>query len=424
MTQGIQIDRSGRMYAIGSAWRTWLARHSGVHHMIPEEGGRLPLDQCHDDVPKEAVPGEIALAGAIEHFDNPLEIIDFLSNARRSGRLDFCCARHKRTLVLLNGDIVAARSTERSDRLGQVLYRTGAIAGSALADAAYQARDQRQPLGNFLVQRGHISRRELDVALHQQVHDVVLGILSLLKGDFLFTVDPPNRRSRTVSMKAQAVLMDGLRRLDEIRHAESRLGNPRRDKLAAVEGSEKQHEFPAVLTDVLGALREPLTLSELCDRVQHSRRTILEALYRGFNEGLVTIEDATAAPAPVTPMLEGLAGEGETLSQYNSLGAAIYRATQTHNAPHAVERSLRSFRQFYGYTSLFRGVRIQDDGQLDMNSLLINVAALDREGSDTEYMARALSEFVSFTLTAIRSHLGPEELRRLSSLARKLRSEL
>ena len=156
------------------------------------------------------------LAGRASAFDNPLEIISFISHSRRTGSLAFFCEKHRRTLFFDGGQVVGANSTERRDRLGQILVRAGRIGHQRLLREAEAAQRLGLSLGHHLMERGVIDQTALETSLEQQIRDVIFSIVMMTDGDFLLTDNPRAKASRTVRMDTQSVLMDSLRRVDEL----------------------------------------------------------------------------------------------------------------------------------------------------------------------------------------------------------------
>ena len=76
--------------------------------------------------------------------------------------------------------------------------------------------------------------------------------------------------------------------------------------------------------------------------------------------------------------------------------------------------------QFYGYTSLFHGVRLNDLGALDLESLHINLRQLTDVQDPDAYARRALGDFVRFAVVALRGYFTQkrrsfdDEIRRLT----------
>ena len=78
--------------------------------------------------------------------------------------------------------------------------------------------------------------------------------------------------------------MDNLRRMDELAAMQTKLEEqpwgacPYRK----TNGDEANHRTDMVQRDVLQTLSTPARFEELCDRVAHSRRVVLEALWSLF----------------------------------------------------------------------------------------------------------------------------------------------
>lgn len=85
-----------------------------------------------------------------------------------------------------------------------------------------------------------------------------------------------------------------------------------------------------------------------------------------------------------------------------------------------LEQQLVVFGQFYGYQSVFEGVRQNDDGALDPLPLIENAIATDQRNHDrVHHLAEALQELVFFELSSART-IDAKERRTLMSMTTQL----
>ena len=128
-----------------------------------------------------------------------------------------------------------------------------------------------------------------------------------------------------------------------------------------------------------------------------------------------TVAPASIAPAAavtVPPRAGGPPSEPDALAEFRDLLRQLHLTLQRLGESHALPRALDRFQQFYGYTSLFRGVRIDSLGNLDLKSLKINLEAVDSRPNAVVYAARALDEFVAFIILALRARLSAQDRKR------------
>jgi len=414
--EGIHLDSDGRCYLIGNEHQARLARK--------EDGANLPSDVPVIDYSTLAPGRRIALAGNLASFDNAFEILGFLAGARRTGSITFWGGRAQHSIDLNGGRLVGASTSARGDRIGQILYRMGALSDADLTQQSQAARKAGRPLGNYLVNSERIQPQQLLSALKQQLKDIILSIVSLDAGDFVFTVETSSASSPLLELDVNPALMEALQRLDELRSVEARFDGPRQLKLQRAALMPSSARTSPVLLDLLDALAEPCTLAELCERVTHSRRAVLEGLYEGFQRNYIGTSEPTVAPAimaPVTkPVMDQRGIDERVLQPFQSLLKHLYSSVGQSGDPHAGQRTLKGFQQFYGYTSLFKGVRIDENGLIDIKSLKINLQTVDVTPNHMLYAARALDDLVTFSTLALRTRLKPAERRRFTANAKTL----
>ncbi|HWE25099.1 MAG TPA: DUF4388 domain-containing protein [Myxococcales bacterium] len=222
-TSGTPAERSG---ARGGGRRD----PSGA--MIEREGAQyVLLDICPDLVVgvQEQVSGLLAdartlassgavLAGDLSIFP-PADLLNFLHNGERDGvllaRSDGC----ERAIVLIRGNVAWASSSSPGERLGEVACRLGLVERPRLQQIVHSQRDplDRRRIGQLLVDSGALNAQDLARAVRQQVVEIFLGLLVARSGSFIFFRGcDPSRLPSNFALDTEALLLDGLRRLDEM----------------------------------------------------------------------------------------------------------------------------------------------------------------------------------------------------------------
>jgi hypothetical protein len=410
----IHIGPDGRIHAVGDELRKKTSIRSGLY--LPDfthDGGVLLVPVGPDvKVPRE-IAGDIQLSGAVDVFGTPAELISLLANARRDGQLTFMSGPYRRSFTLKSGRVISAISNDRYDRLGEVLYRSGIMDRHQLADLLNQASEARRPIGNHLVQCGVISKEELYALLKRQADDIFLGVLDGGCGDFLLTT-PKEPIPPTVDMDAQHFLLDAVRRLDEIQHLETRLYKSRLAHLSMTPGIVPD-ERP-IFEQLADQLRQPKSPTRLFEQIPQPRRFVIEALGQMMGRGWVnlTTEETTAPTPQVLPV--PVDQNIETIERFNQLYSLIAEATRSRDDID-LNRTLRTFLQFYGYTTLFGGALIDDEGTIEPSILLPNLNRIRHPQGSTQYLERALSELLHFTLFATRAQLERDQYKELQQRA-------
>ena len=106
----------------------------------------------------------------------------------------------------------------------------------------------------------------------------------------------------------------------------------------------------------------------------------------------------------------------EIIQRFNQLFSSINAATETRTEID-LNRTLKTFLQFYGYTTLLAGAEIDAEGTIEPSILLQNLNQIRHPNGSTSYLERALSELLHFTLFATRTELDREHYRDLQQRA-------
>ena len=227
----LRIDSTGEITA-GPSARALLERNAG-DWMLLQGGPGLLLglrEANHGLYPelRKLEPGPAALAGDLAEV-LPSEVLNFLHQGRRSGVLLTKSGAVERAIVLQEGAVAWAASTSPGERFGELICRMGLVPRAAL-DATLQEQAQahnHRPLGQLLGERGLLEPEECWRALRHQVVEIFLGLLVLRSGTFVFHCGlDVEKLPAQLSLDIEALLLDGLRRLDEMEFYRQRVSSP------------------------------------------------------------------------------------------------------------------------------------------------------------------------------------------------------
>jgi hypothetical protein len=149
------------------------------------------------------------------------DVFQLLDLSRKTGTLTITSPLrdNQGTVYFDSGAVVYAAIRSNPHPLGELLLRSGKISEGDLArarDAQTRSADTRR-LGEILVEREAITRKELERQVRFQVEEVVFELLSWSEGFFRFeergALDAPAEASIRIS--TESLLMEGARRIDE-----------------------------------------------------------------------------------------------------------------------------------------------------------------------------------------------------------------
>ncbi len=164
-------------------------------------------------------PTAAVLAGDLAEMQ-PSDLLNFLHQGRRTGVLLTRSDSVERGIAMTDGNVAWACSTSPGERLGELLCRTG-LAARARVQAALGEQagthGQHRRIGQILVEKRVIGPDELWSGLRHQTVEIFLGLLVAQAGSFVFLRGLDRGRLPAVlNLDTQGLLLDGLRRLDEM----------------------------------------------------------------------------------------------------------------------------------------------------------------------------------------------------------------
>lgn len=168
----------------------------------------------------------IVLAGDAGSF--PLaDLIAFLGQSRWSGVFRMNAPGAERSLLLKEGDVRSAASDATTDRIGEVMVRLGHLSRDKLDEVLNEAPPSR--LGKVLVERGLIKAHDLYKCLNEQISEIFHAIMLAKEGTFALIDQDIEEKALThsLSLSMQGLLMDSIRKTDELAQFRKRIPNGR-----------------------------------------------------------------------------------------------------------------------------------------------------------------------------------------------------
>jgi hypothetical protein len=163
-------------------------------------------------------PKGAVLAGDLGEMQ-PSDLLNFLHQGRRTGVLLTRVSETERAIVMIDGNLAWACSTSPGERLGELLARIGLADRTRIETAlSEQAKGtEHRRIGQLLVDKGVLGAEELQRGLRHQLVEIFLGLLVAREGSFVFLRGVDQSVLPVVlSIDTQAMLLDGLRRVDEM----------------------------------------------------------------------------------------------------------------------------------------------------------------------------------------------------------------
>ncbi|MEZ4400539.1 MAG: hypothetical protein R3B06_11005 [Kofleriaceae bacterium] len=211
-----------------------------------------------------AAGGEAGEAGALARgvADAPALIARMFASDF-TGRVVFRADGAEKVIHFEGGRPVFAASNLARDRMGELLVREGKITQAQHDRCQDLVRDTGRRMGEILVDRGYLKRRELLPAVRRHVEDIIYSLFAWDVGDYRVVAgDGATGERIRLSRHPAAMVLEGVRRKLDRATLEQLVGPPStvvvttdRDKLAAIAGvADLSAEERAALAALDGSL--------------------------------------------------------------------------------------------------------------------------------------------------------------------------
>lgn len=358
------IDAHGRLVAHSDDARRALADRAGRFRLLPAAPDLLVARRTPAAGGTVAQPRCI-LAGDLTGF--PIgDFVAFIHQSRLSGVLTVAAGGAERSVQFKDGEVRGAQSTAPGERIGEVAVRLGYATETQIAKAAAGGR----PLGRSLVELGFVSASDLWKCFHEQVTEVFHAILLSPAGTFfLVDEDDPERPGTALSVNTQALLMDGIRRIDELSLFRARIPGPH----AFLRRREPRRPITLKATEqtLLGLVDGRRTVAEIATAAHSSEFDATKVLYHLAEAGYV---EAVAEP---TSSVDPAARLDAIAQGMNELLRAVVAAVPGKSRPALLESVRGYLADATGpFAALWARLAPAKDGALEEDALLGNLGAL------------------------------------------------
>ncbi len=159
----------------------------------------------------------MALKGTLKDF-GIAEILQLIGQQMKSGFLHLESRDEEIHIALSEGSVVRAEAVGRkaNERLGAMLVRAEIITQPELEYALNLQRRSLRRLGDILVEHGFVSREDLREITHLQTTETIYRLFHWKSGTYEFEAVTVEWDKETATpLRAESVLMEGFRRVDE-----------------------------------------------------------------------------------------------------------------------------------------------------------------------------------------------------------------
>jgi hypothetical protein len=207
---------------------TYVGDDPSAGHIVAESAPAPDAAAAPAPVGWEASTRFTAEAGEVVrgHSDAAV-LVARLSSQAFTGRLVMRRRNVEKTVHFDAGRPVFASSSADTDRMGQLLAREGKITAEQYHRSALLSVETGRRMGELLVERGYLKRRELLPAVRRHVEDIIYSLFAWDSGDYkIIHGDGAADERIRLSKHPAAMVLEGVRRKFDLATLERLLGTP------------------------------------------------------------------------------------------------------------------------------------------------------------------------------------------------------
>jgi hypothetical protein len=380
----VRIDSTGTAHPVGRIASQRLRARQGAFRLMPAPSHLVVMRYVGEDGKRDDEDGPIfRLSGEITTPGSLCDIVSLIGQAGWAGELVVLDGRTSRSVFFEHGHVICAQSTVEGERLGEVLYRYGALTEEQVAATAAAVSAETR-FGEASVKLGFLTREKLFHLMGKQTEEICYAVLLVGDGMFYFLESYDEARLPCrLNISVNSLLMEGVRRMDETKYFRERVPSDQHVPERQSGRTPPDEEFLKVF-DAVDGIR---SVAEICRAVGQGEFEVTQALFQLVQAGKIVVH----APRPTGP--------GAIVALYNTAISMIFEEVDSTGKGGEVREQLSSFATGAGvYDSLFRKAGPAPDGTLEIDQVLDNIAILVGPEQAEVMMAQWLYEYVSFAM--------------------------
>jgi len=370
-----------------------MRARAGAYRMLPAPAHVIFMRFTGEDGRRDAEDGAVVrLSGEVTAPGALCDILALVAQTGWRGELVVLDGDDTRSIFFEQGNVVGAVTNVDAERLGSVLYRFGVITGDQRAHILAETQGGKR-FGEAAIDLGVLKQDQIYSSIERQIEEIVFATMTVGDGTFFFLdgFDDGRLVSRhTVS--ANALLMDGVTRMDELRYFRQKIPSSEHIPLRVENRGTPAEEFQVVYSAIDGKQ----SVGELGRVTGLGEFDTTKALY-----ALVQSQHVSIHP----PRVSG--GPTSLVAAANGALRAIYAAAANGSKVDEVRSNLESFAIGAGvYDILFRNAGPDETGALDPETVAANSVVVAGGADQDNMLKQMLHEYVSFALFSAGAALG------------------
>lgn len=385
----VRVDGTGTAHPVGRVASQMMRGRQGIFRVMPGPTHLVFMRHVGEDGRRDELDGAICrLAGEITLPGAICDIVSLIGQVAWKGELIVMSPSATRSVFFDSGQVICANSSAEGERLGEVLYKYGALTREQV-DEAVKAVNNEQRFGEAAVKLGFITREKLFQLMLKQTEEVVYAVLLVSDGMFYFldTFDE-GRLPAHLNLSVQTLLMEGVRRMDETRYFRERVPSELHVPAKVPGKSLPADEGGDILGPIFAAIDGQRSVAEICRVVGQGEFEVTHAIFQLLQSGAIVVH-----PPKIT-------GPAAIVARFNEAVSLLLSTVDQYGRGQEVRDQLSSFATGAGvYDALFMGAGPAPDGTLVADKMLDNILMLAGPGEAGEMMlSQWLYEYASFGL--------------------------
>ncbi len=379
----VRVDQTGTIHPVGRAASQELRARPGELQLVPSAPHVL-LFRSGSAVLRLA--GEIKSPGAL------YDIVSLVAQAQWRGELHVESEAGTRVVYFDRGVVVGAVTAVPEERLGEILYRFGVLTRDQVDHIVTASSRTGKRIGESAIELEFVNAGTLYPMMARQVEEVLYGALQVSEGSFFFFDGfEDNALVQRHQLSASALLMEGARRVDEMRYFRERVPNGSYIPVP-VPGKRPPDELLPVFEKCDGKA----SVSEIGRLTGQLEFEVTRAMFQLTGGGYVQL----SAKKPT--------GAEAIIEVFNPALAAIHESCDAASKGADLRSGLAQFATGGGmYDPLFQGAGPARDGTVNAERLAKNVAALAGDDPDS-WLVSLMDDYTNFALFQAESLVGRE----------------
>lgn len=389
----LRVDATGTVHPLGRRASQELRARAGEWRLLPAPGEIIVAVRAGKGGPQGG--RALRLAGEVRSPGALCDVVALIAQGAWGGELVVQDGESIRSVFFDRGNVVGASTTVPSERLGEILWRFGAITREQLDEAVRAAEKSGKRLGEAAVDLEFVGPEELFQMMARQVEEVFYAAVHVGRATFyLFDGFDESRLARRQVLSAGALLMEAARRMDELQFFREKIPS---DAWVPVPTGASARKPPTELVELLAQCDGRRSVAEIGRRIGQLEFEVTRGIFQLVTAGIV----AMSPPRP-----EGAAA---IVDAFNAALVEIHRACDAAKKGRELRAGIDQFATGTGvYPALFAGAGPGEDGSLRSDRVARNVVAWVGEDRPDAWLTQQLFEYAGFALFHAGSLLARE----------------